>query len=207
MAGRSAPAALRSECSRPSAPARLDPDAFPRLVVNNSMPPPAPPGEALCHPHPHPFPSDCGLARPGAPDPPPRPSGALRLSQTPLRASERRGVGRGPCMRPRSSVPTSSLSSVPATNSPAAVRTSGGSHTAHHHRASSGGGCQRRQTRTHTQRESKGTKRGQKRKVGHPTRGQKGVGPCLSSPEPQRSPQYRGAHRSTMERELEPERS
>lgn len=39
--GRSAPAALRSECSRPSAPARLDPDAFPGLVVNNSMPPPS----------------------------------------------------------------------------------------------------------------------------------------------------------------------
>lgn len=110
------------------------------------------------------------------------------LSQTPLRASERRGMGRGPCVRPRSSVPTSNLSSVPATNSPAAVRTSGGSHTAHHHRASSGGGCQRRQTRTHTQRESKGTERGQKRKVGHPTRGRKGVGPCLPSPEPQPVP-------------------
>lgn len=110
-------------------------------------------------------------------------------------------------MRPQSSVPTSNLSSVPATNSPAAVRTSGGSHTAHHHRASSGGGCQRRQTRTHTQRESKGTGQGQKRKVVHPTRGQKGVGPCPPSPEPQRSPQYGGAHRNTVERELEPERS
>lgn len=55
---------------------------------------------------------------------------------------------------------TSSLSSVPATNSPAAVRASGGSHTAND-RAARGGGCQPRWTHTHTQRESEGTKLGQ----------------------------------------------
>lgn len=109
MADRSAPAALHSECSRPSAPARLDPDAFPGLVVNNSMPPPAPPARPFVTPTPTPFPATVASPGQGPPDPPPRPSGALLLSQTPLQKE----VGEGPCVRPRSSVPTSSLSSSP----------------------------------------------------------------------------------------------
>lgn len=91
--GRSAPAALRSECSRPSAPARLDPDAFPGLVVNNSMPPPAPPARPFVTPTPTPSPATVASPGQGPPDPPPRPSGALLLSQTPQRASERKGGG------------------------------------------------------------------------------------------------------------------
>lgn len=95
----------------------------PGLVVNNSMPPPAPPARPFVTPTPTPSPAT--VASPGQghlthlPDP-----AEPNDSPKPRCAFQKEGGGEGPCVRPRSSVPTSSLSSVPATNSPAAVRTS-----------------------------------------------------------------------------------
>ncbi|MEJ1280362.1 hypothetical protein NN561_011307 [Cricetulus griseus] len=62
LAGRRAPAAVRSECSRPSATAR------PAPAVNNSMPPPAPPAQPLSPPPP-PLPLRLWPRQAGAPRP------------------------------------------------------------------------------------------------------------------------------------------
>lgn len=174
LAGRSAPAAVRSQSNRPSATARPAPKPFlgQQLTI-------------ACHPlH--------RLRSPLSPPPPPLP---LRLWPRQAESPRPTSLARSPTTLPNPAArsrkkgggtlhKTAKLSSdlwsvlSPATNSPAAVRASGGSHTAHHRRAASGGGCQRHQTRTHTQRESYG----QKGKIGHPSRGQKGVGPCPPSP-------------------------
>lgn len=142
LAGRSAPAALRSESSRPSATASPAPKPFQGQQLT-----------IACHPlH--------RLRSPLSPPPPPlplrlwprqarspRPTSLARRSPTtlpnPAARSRKKGGGGGTlCKIAKLSSDLWSVRS-PATNSPAAVRASGGSHTAHHRRAASGGGCQR----------------------------------------------------------------
>lgn len=204
LAGRSAPAVVRSESSRPSATARPAPKPFqgqqltiachPLHRLRSPLSPPPPPLPLRLWPR-----------QAGAPNPPPRPGGAPRLSQTPLRAPERRGEG--PCIRPRSSVPTSSLSSAPPPTlrlrcAPPAVPTPHTTTALPRAAAVSA----TRPALTHKEKAT-GLNTGKKEKSDTLHAARRVSAPVLPPPSPERSPQHRGAHWSRVERELEPERT
>lgn len=151
-------------------------ELFSPNAVNNSSPPPPPASAALCPP---PLPLWLRPCRRGPPTHLPGTAEPSTLRD--LAACFRRGRWvRDSIGEVRGT--TSSLSSVPATNSPAAERASGGSHTTNN-RAARGGGCQSRRTHAHTQRGSEGTKLGQKKKISFPKHGQKYVSPSPSPPD------------------------
>lgn len=136
-------------------------------------------------PPPQPFvPPTLSTATPALPGQGPRPTspGAAEPIDSPkprTRALQKGGEGLE-IGQWRSDVrPPACTLSLPPTLPPA--HASSGSHTASD-RAAWGGGCQPRCTRIPTQRESEGTKLGQK-KSRFPKRSQKCVSPCLSPPD------------------------
>lgn len=207
LAGRSAPAVVRSESSRPSATARPAPKPFqgqqltiachPLHRLRSPLSPPPPPLPLRLWPR-----------QAARPEPPTHLPGPAEPHDSPKpRCGLQKEGGEGPCIRPRSSVPTSSLSSAPPPTlrlrcAPPAVPTPHTTTALPRAAAVSA----TRPALTHKEKAT-GLNMGKKEKSDTLHAARRVSAPVLPPPSPERSPQHRGAHWSRVERELEPERA